>query len=119
MQQSDERLLTVLMEIRNWVRAAAHEPVKAMLEQALPDAKSRIAYQMLDGSVSFEQVRIACKMSPNLVVALAARCTAMGLMETNAEKRRVRLFDLQDFSLHPEKGVKVGGNIERQKSEEG
>jgi hypothetical protein len=98
-KQSDDRLLAVLTDIRNWLRAAAHRPVQAMLEEALPDAKSRAAYQMFDGRASVDQVRIACKMSPNAVVALAARCVAMGIMEVNADKRRARLFDLNDFGL--------------------
>jgi hypothetical protein len=98
-KQSEEKLLDVLVEIRNWIRAAAHGPVKTHLEAALPDAKSRAAYQMLNGMASMEQVRIACKMSPNALVALANRCAAMGLMETNDDKKRVRLFDLADFGL--------------------
>src|SRR5262245_6381150 len=98
-RQSDEKLLEVLTEIRNWIRAAAHGPMKTLLEAALPDEKSRSAYQMFDGTVSVEQVRTACKMSPNAVVALTVRCVAMGLMEANADKRRVRLFDLNDFGL--------------------
>lgn len=98
-KQSEEKLLEALVEIRNWIRAAAHGPVKALLESALPDSKSRMAYQMLDGSTSMDQVRIACKMSPNALVALANRCTSMGLMEVNQEKKRVRLFDLSDFGL--------------------
>lgn len=98
-KQSEEKLLEVLVEIRNWIRAAAHGPVKTLLEAALPDSKSRMAYQMLDGSASMDQVRIACKMSPNALVALANRCTSMGLMEVNLEKKRVRLFDLADFGL--------------------
>lgn len=102
-KQSEEKLLEVLVEIRNWIRAAAHGPVKTLLEAALPDEKSRMAYQMFDGTVSVEQVRVACKMSPNAVVALANRCAAMGLMELNAEKKRNRLFDLSDFGL-------IGGN---------
>ena len=108
-KQSDEKLLAVLMEIRNWIRAAAHRPVQAMLEEALPDAKSRAAYQMFDGFVSVDQVRTACRMSPNAVVALTARCVAMGLMEVNADKRRVRLFDLKDFGLIPEADPNAGG----------
>ena len=96
---SDDRLLSVLTDIRNWLRAAAHRPVRALLEEALPDAKARAAYQMLDGTASVEQVRTACKMSPNAVVALAARCVSMGLMEAGPDKRRVRLFDLNDFGL--------------------
>jgi hypothetical protein len=98
-KQSEERLLDVLTEIRNWIRAAAHGPVKTLLEAALPDAKSRSAYQMLDGTVSMDQVRIACKMSPNALVALANRCSAMGLMAINEDKKRTRLFDLADFGL--------------------
>jgi hypothetical protein len=108
-KHTDEQLLAVLMDIRNWIRAAAHRPVQAMLEEALPDAKSRAAYQMFDGTVSVDQIRTACKMSPNAVVALAARCVSMGLMETNADKRRVRLFDLNDFGLLPEGAPKTGG----------
>ncbi len=98
-KQNDDKLLEVLTDIRNWIRAAAHGPVKRLLEAALPDAKSRTAYQMFDGTVSVDEVRIACKMSPNAVVALAQRCQAMGLMEVNGEKKRVRLFDLADFGL--------------------
>jgi hypothetical protein len=97
--QSDEKFLEAILEIRNWIRAAAHSPVKASLEAALPDLKSRTAYQMLDGNASMEQVRIACKMSPNGLLALANLCTSKGLMEVNADKKRVRLFDLLDFGL--------------------
>lgn len=98
-KQGDETSLEILAEIRNWLRAAAHEPVKRSLEAALPDPKSRKAYQMLDGTASVDQVRVACKMSPNAVVALASRCTAMGLMGVNQDKKRLRLFDLNDFDL--------------------
>lgn len=108
-KQSDDKLLDVLLEIRNWLRAAAHRPVQAMLEEALPDAKSRAAYQMFDGTASIEQVRTACKMSPNAVVALTAKCVALGLMEANADKRRVRLFDLHDFGLIQERNSDAGG----------
>jgi hypothetical protein len=90
--------LKVLVEIRNWIRAAAHDSVRRLLKKALPDAKTRAAYQMMDGKLSNDQVRTACKMSPNALVALANRCEAMGLMEAQ-DKRRVRLFDLNDFDL--------------------
>ncbi|MGB8987241.1 MAG: hypothetical protein WCC37_11610 [Candidatus Sulfotelmatobacter sp.] len=96
---SDDKVLAVLTDIRNWTRAASYHSVKALLEEALPDAKFRTAYQMLDGASTMEQVRIACKMSPNGLVALAQRCTAMGLMELKDDKKRVRLFDLNDFGL--------------------
>jgi hypothetical protein len=97
--QSNDQLLGVLKDIRTWVRAAAYKPVKAQLEAALPDEKSRLAYQMLDGSTSIDQVRTKCQMSPNAVVALTSRCVSMGLMTANSDKRRVRLFDLTDFGL--------------------
>lgn len=99
METTDDRVITLLAEIRNWCRAAARGPVKSLLEEALPDKKSRAAYQMFDGTVSQDEVRRACKMSPNDVVALTQRCIAMGLMEMTSEKRRVRLFDLNDFGL--------------------
>jgi hypothetical protein len=96
---SDESVLAVLTDIRNWTRAASFTSVKQLFMEALPDEKSRAAYQMLDGTASIDQVRIACKMSPNSLVALAQRCTAMGLMEVNGDKKRSRLFDLNDFGL--------------------
>jgi hypothetical protein len=96
---SDDKLLAVLTDIRNWIRAASYQSVKTLLENALPDSKSRDAYQMLDGAASMKQVRIACKMSPNVLLALAQKCEAMGLMETNGDKKRVRLFDLTDFDM--------------------
>jgi hypothetical protein len=96
---SDERLLAVMTEIRNWIRAASHGAVKDLLEAALPTEKDRRVYQMLDGTKSAEAVRTACKVSPNDVVALTRRCISMGLMEVNEEKKRVRLFDLADFGL--------------------
>src|SRR5690348_7051070 len=111
--QSDDKLLALLADIRNWIRAAAHKPVQALLEEALPDAKSRAAYQMFDGNASVEQIRTACKMSPNAVVALTARCVALGLMEVSADKRRVRLFDLNDFGLLADTDAKAGGKSER------
>ena len=98
-KQSEDTLVELFKEIRTWVRAAAYGPVKSLLEAELPDTKTRAAYQMLDGTASMEQVRIACKMSPNGLLELATRWTAAGLMEVNAEKKRVRLFNLVDFGL--------------------
>src|SRR5438552_18801250 len=82
-KQSDENLLADLTDIRNWIRAAAHRPVQAMIEEALPDAKSRAGYLMFDGTVTVDQVRTACWMSPNALVALTVRCVTMGLMEAD------------------------------------
>ncbi|WP_311029411.1 hypothetical protein [Mesorhizobium koreense] len=96
---SEEQVLQVLVELRNWVRAAAHGQVRVALEAALPDAKSRMAYQMFDGTATVAQIRIACKMSPNAVVALGNHCASLGLMGINADRKRVRLFDLNDFGL--------------------
>ena len=70
---SEDKVLSVLMDIRNWTRAASYASVKTLLEAALPDSKTRSAYQMLDGSATMEQVRVACKMSPNALVALAQK----------------------------------------------
>lgn len=95
----EEDLAQVLIEIRNWIRVAAHDLVKRRLESALPDDKMRAANQILDGTASIEQVRVACKMSPNAVIAFANRCEAMGLMEVNQDKKRVSLFDLVDFGV--------------------
>jgi hypothetical protein len=92
--------LAVLKEILNWTRAASFRSVKALLQEALPDLKSRTAFQMFDGTKSMDQVRIACKMSPNGLGALTQKCVAMGLMEVKEDKRRVRLFDLDDFGLN-------------------
>lgn len=96
---SDERLLAVMTDIRNWIRASSHGSVKSLLETALPDSKDRAAYQMMDGTNTAEAVRVKCKMSPNAVLALAQRCVSMGLMELTEDKKRRRLFDLADFGL--------------------
>jgi hypothetical protein len=54
---------------------------------------------MLDGKAAMEQVRVAAKMSPNKLVALTQKWTAMGLMESLPDKKKKRIFDLQDFGL--------------------
>jgi hypothetical protein len=97
---TEDRLLPLLRDIRNWTRAASYASVKSLLESALPELKLRAAYQMLDGSATMERVRVSCKMSPNGLLALAQKCTSMGLMELTEDKRRVRLFDLNDFGLN-------------------
>ena len=96
---NDEEILAILKDIRNWVRAVSYGSVKTLLEATLPDPKSRAAYQMLDGTTTIRQVRAACKMSPNVVQALVERCTAVGLMELEDDKKRLRLFNLADFGL--------------------
>ena len=109
---SDDRILAVLTDIRNWTRAASYSSVKKLLEEALPDNKSRAAYQMMGGATpSMEQVRIACRIGRSTLFSLADRWTAMGLMEVKDDKRRVRLFDLTDFGLldaepHPQSPAK-------------
>ena len=96
---ADDTSVAVLKEILNWTRAASFHSVKALLQEALPDTKSRTAFQMFDGTKSMDQVRVACKMSPNGVGALTQKCLSMGLMEIKEDKKRVRLFDLDDFGL--------------------
>lgn len=96
---TDDPTLAVLTDIRNWIRAASFASVKALLQSALPDQKARNAYQMLDGTMAMDQVRVKCKISPNGLVALAQRCVAMGVMEIREDKKRARLFDLADFGL--------------------
>jgi hypothetical protein len=98
---SDDKLLAVLTDIRNWTRAASYGSVKALLEDALPDSKSRLVYQMSDGAKTSEQIRVTCKVSPNYVVSLTQKCVSMGIMEQKPDKKRVRLFDLSDFGLNP------------------
>lgn len=97
--ESERQILSALEDIRKWLRVAMRQQIKKALEEALPDEKSRAAYQMSDGVTAFDAIRVACKMSPNALVALTNRCAAMGLMEASASKRRVRVFDLYEFGL--------------------
>jgi hypothetical protein len=79
---SDDRIVAVLTDIRNWTRAASYNSVKKLLQATLPDHKSRAAYQMMgDAAPSVEQVRIACEIGRSTLFALADRWTTMGLME--------------------------------------
>lgn len=96
---NDDLILSLLSDIRNWIRASSYSAVKGTLSTALPDQQMRKAFQMLDGKTSIEQVRTACKMSPNKLIALTQKWTSMGLMEVTADKKKKRLFDLQDFDL--------------------
>ena len=96
---TEDTVVGILVEIRNWIRAASFSSIRTLLESALPDPQSRLAYQMLDGSATMEQVRVASKMSPNKLVALTQKWASMGLMETLPDKRKKRIFDLQDFGL--------------------
>lgn len=96
---SDEKILEILTDIRNWTRAASYSSVRVLLETALPDAKSRAVYQMSDGTRSRDQIRVACKVSPNSMVSLTQRCAAMGLMKVTHDNKRIRLFDLADFNM--------------------
>jgi len=96
----DDNSITILKEILNWTRAASFRSVKSLLQEALPDHKSRKAFQMLDGTKSLDQVRVACKLSPNVIGALAQKCVSMGLMELREDKKRIRLFNLDDFDLN-------------------
>src|ERR1039457_5730782 len=95
---SDDRILAVVTDIRNWTRAASYSSVKKLLEEALPDNKSRGAYQMMgDAAPSMEQARIACRIGRSILYSLTAQWPAMGLMQVKDDKWRVRLFALPDF----------------------
>jgi hypothetical protein len=83
---NDSNMVELLTDIRNWIRASSYISIKTLLEKALPDKQSRIAYQMFDGTLSMEQVRVAVKISPNRLVTLAQKWTSMGLMETSTIK---------------------------------
>jgi hypothetical protein len=96
---SGEMEVSLLLEIRNWVRAAAYQNVRMLLVSALPDTQARKAYQMFDGKTSVEQIRAACKMSPNKLITSAQKWTSIGIMEVVADKKRRRIFDLYDFDL--------------------
>jgi len=96
---TDDSVVGILVEIRNWIRAASFTSIKSLLETALPDTQSRLAYQLLDGFATLEHVRVVSKMSPNKLVALTQRWTSMGLMEVTNDKKKKRLFDLADFGL--------------------
>lgn len=95
----EDAVVAVLTEIRNWIRAASFSSIKSLLQEAMPDSQSRTAYQMLDGRASLEQVRIAAKMSPNKLIALTQKWSSMGLMEVTQDKKKKRIFDLNDFGL--------------------
>lgn len=98
MSDTNAALLATMQEIRNWVRAAAYPSVKKLLEEALPDAKSRQAYQMSDGKTSRDAICKSQKMSPSTFQSLQQRCVALGLM-AESDGRRYRLFNLKDFGL--------------------
>jgi hypothetical protein len=96
---SDDVAIALLTEIRNWIRAASFTSIRSLLDTALPDTQSRLAYQLLDGSKTLEEVRVASKMSPNKLVALTQKWISMGLMDALPDKKKKRIFDLQDFGL--------------------
>jgi hypothetical protein len=92
-------LLDVLKEIALWTKAGSFESVGALLAKALPDQKSRLIYQLSDGSTTRDQIRVACKVSPNQVSHLWQRCSALGVMNSDESGKRLRSFNLLDFGL--------------------
>jgi len=96
---AEDTVVGLLTEMRNWIRAASFTSIRSLLESALPDSQSRQAYQMFDGTVAMEQVRVISKMSPNKLVQLSQRWVSMGLMEVLPDKKKKKLFDLRDFGL--------------------
>ena len=91
-------MVTILTDIRNWIRVAAFPNVKRMLEDALPDSKSRHAYQMCDGKNSRDAICKTVKLGTATFHALQERCAALGLISEIGGKKR-RLFDLRQFGL--------------------
>jgi hypothetical protein len=96
---AEDSVVSLLIEIRNWIRAASFTSIRSLLETALPDSQARSAYQALDGTATLEQVRITAKISPNKLVLLTQKWVSMGLMEITPDKKKKRLFDLTDFGL--------------------
>lgn len=92
-------LTDLIRDLSKWVRVACFAPVKQILEQALPDEKSRRVYQMSDGEGTIDSIRKSCKVSPNIVVEIQQKCVALGLMESVQGGRKRRLFNIDDFGL--------------------
>src|SRR5437016_7993214 len=105
----DSESLATLKEILNWVRVGAYPTVKHLLEEALPDAKSRQAYQMTDGSNGSRLICRVCKIGKNTLPALQARCVALGLM-ADADGRKMRIFDLASFGMLEGDNAKISSN---------
>lgn len=117
MSDTNAALLATMQEIRNWVRAAAYPGVRKLLEEALPDGKSRQAYQMTDGKNSRDAVCKSIKLGTLTYQALQQKCVSQGLM-TESDGRRYRLFDLNDFGLigkgDEEEGLATNGRQAKQ-----
>ena len=89
----------LLRDLLIWTRASAFAGVENMLARALPDIRSRTAYQATDGIRSSKEIMAASGMGFSKLTELWTRSVAMGLMEDLANGKRKRLFDLRDFGL--------------------
>lgn len=98
-----EELLTetneFLREIRNWIRAAHHGTVGQALTKLLDTEKKRKAFQMADGNTPLADVCKKCSMSKTSLVELYRDAVKRGLMESDDNGRKRRLFDLENFGL--------------------
>src|SRR5579863_392092 len=94
---SDDKILTVLTDIRNWTRAASYSSVKTLLEQALPqysslnDPDSRADFDDGQALVTAAQWVVAhLSLDPSGIAAVAAG--AGGLVENFLQHRVMELF---------------------------
>jgi len=101
MTEDSENQEGILREILIWTKANAYQNVELLLRRALPDEKSRIAYQLTDGSRKVKEIQSAASIGSATIARLFDRCVAMGLMEEVEPGKRHRLFDLDHFDMMP------------------
>ncbi|MBC7784595.1 MAG: hypothetical protein H7144_12225 [Burkholderiales bacterium] len=93
-----QQIAADIRELLVWTKAANFIAVRSLLREVLSDEKSKMIYQLSDGTRSVDEIRKACKASPNSVSELQQKCLLMGLMSTTESGKRVRLFDLSMFT---------------------
>lgn len=101
---NEASVLNTLNELLKWIKASSYSNVESLLRNALPDSKSRLAYQLTDGTKSVKELLASAKIGQATLYTLYKRCTSMGLMEELPNGKRKRSFDLADFGLLPEDG---------------
>lgn len=111
---NDERTI-ILRELLVWTRIGFYGTVKNMLTDVLDTDNKRFAYQLTDGTNTKDTVKAQAQIGSNTLNDLYKQCTNLGLMESDEDGRRCRLFDLTNFGLLPQveaektKGA-AGGN---------
>jgi hypothetical protein len=88
MTVSEKKFLAIMQEIRDWIRVAAYPSVRALLDEASPDVKSRVAYQMSDDKNTIDVIRAAYNIGLNIIIAVQSRCCAVSLMHQPKDKKR-------------------------------